>query len=493
MISPFPRFIASYALALVAGIAAPAVGSMPASLDPDALAPTQSDPQVVEVTVTGFGSSPQAALDDAIRNALKQVAGEFIRSDTEVDGDEIVQDRVIAHAQGFVESAAKLGEPVLKDGIYRQRVLVKVRKSQVAEVMRGPAKSEGAADGLSMYARLKSLRERKASAAELMSVLFEGFPASVLKCEIAEGPVEIEPGQDPSIRVPQLPAGQAFVLVKVDIMVDAAKWREWCRGAREVLGAVSEASQRIRWNPKSAGARRVSLETGVGPEFIRYFAGGMSDAAASAEHLCLNARTSVTLAQSLFSLQPKARPAAPGSIKSPATSSAGGLRIGLLESLGGELEAFVVPWQALARWDAATPHGAPTMTVGLFDGSGAQIAAPSVGATGGVPRAALVFDNANYLVASPAFVSMFSENLALGSQRAMILMPALESGCFDYSNPNDDFDGQGVAASRMTMPFGFIVPMDELPRIKSARAELGKTVPRNPGFADTFREGFPRR
>jgi len=43
------------------------------------------------------------------------------------------------------------------------------------------------------------------------------------------------------------------------------------------------------------------------------------------------------------------------------------------------------------------------------------------------------------------------------------------------------------------MPFGFIVPMDELPMIKSARAELGKTVPRNPGFADTFREGFPRR
>lgn len=444
----------------------------------------------VEVTVTGFGGTPQEALDDAIRTALRQVAGEFVRSDSAVEGDELVQDKVIAHSQGFVERATKIGEPVLKDGVYRQRVAVKVRKSRVAEVLREPAKSQGQADGVSMYARIKSMRERQASAAELMEVLFDGFPANVMKCEISEGPTELEPGADPSFRVPPLGPGQAFVLVKVDLAIDQAKWKEWCRGAREVFTAVAEVSQRVRWNPRLGGAQRVSIERGIAPDFIRYFAGGMSDAAAESEHLCLNARTSEALAQTMFAMRAPAQPTAPGSIKAPRSGGGKCLHVGLLSSLDGELEVFAIPSTALKRWSMATPHGVPAMSVTLLDEAGRALASPAAGATGGEPRAALVMDSRNYLVGSPAFVGMFGVNSQVGGPRGVVLMPALESGCYDYSNPNDDFDGCGVAVSRLSMPFGFIVPVSDLPRIKSVQATLGKALLRNPGFADEFAAGI---
>ena len=174
-----------------------------------------------------------------------------MRADTKVVNDQVVQDRIISHSGGFIESATKQGTPTLKGVTYQQVVIVRVRRGKVSEVLVSEAT---AVDGDSLYARVKAMREQKSSGAELLAAVFEGFPANVLKCQVAEGPTDIKVPSD------QLDKGQVMVSVIIDIQLDKEKWKSWCKGAREAFDAIASVKKTLPWNPKKAGAQRVSVK-----------------------------------------------------------------------------------------------------------------------------------------------------------------------------------------------------------------------------------------
>ncbi len=88
--------------------------------------------QTVEVTgeaaATGDDSSAMAdakerAREDALREAVSQVAGTLITGDTLVEGNVMVQDKITSHASGYVKKWSYVGDPQI-DG---RSVKVKVR------------------------------------------------------------------------------------------------------------------------------------------------------------------------------------------------------------------------------------------------------------------------------------------------------------------------------------------------------------------------------
>lgn len=56
------------------------------------------------VTVTGYGVSQEAALNDALRNAVEQAVGTLVDSQTLVKNAEVVNDEIYTKSQGFVQN-----------------------------------------------------------------------------------------------------------------------------------------------------------------------------------------------------------------------------------------------------------------------------------------------------------------------------------------------------------------------------------------------------
>lgn len=81
--------------------------------------------EVREVVVTGSGVSRNAAIRDALRAAIEQALGVFIDSSTRVQNGELIDDKILSHAEGFVSGQEVLEEKAGK-GVFQVKVKVRV-------------------------------------------------------------------------------------------------------------------------------------------------------------------------------------------------------------------------------------------------------------------------------------------------------------------------------------------------------------------------------
>ena len=171
-------------------------------------------------------------------------------------------------------------------------------KSSDAAKAADAAKAEAVVDSDSLSARIKTMRESKTSAAEMLQAVFEGFPENVLKYEVTEGPTQVKLTDKAAAEAAA--EGDVIVQVKVDIEIDKQKYAIWCKGAKEGLSAIATETKTISWNPKKGGAVKISKKSASGGatsdgssshypghEFVETFGRFMSKETAKAEHLLL--------------------------------------------------------------------------------------------------------------------------------------------------------------------------------------------------------------
>lgn len=148
--------------------------------------PAADAPEVVTVVAEGAGTTPEAATKDAIRNAVRQVVGVLIDSETLVKNDDLISDRLIAASNGFVTKYEKLSEK--KDGgLIRVRIKAVVEKGQVASRLKEAKVITTAVDGSSLAAEKMTKEEARKNAKALIAKQFVGFE-KLLKAEVVGRP-----------------------------------------------------------------------------------------------------------------------------------------------------------------------------------------------------------------------------------------------------------------------------------------------------------------
>ena len=430
---------------------------------------------VVVVEVVGTGATPEAAFDDAVKSALMQVVGTFSKSYTQIENDQVVLDRIIKHNQGFIESATKQGPAKLKSGQFEVAVTVSVRRGKVVEVLTEAAKTEAAVDGDSLYARIKTMRESKSSAAEILHAVFEGFPANVLKCEVAEGPTQVK------LTNQAADEGDVIVQVKVDIEIDKEKYAIWCKGAKEAFSAIATEQKTISWNPKKGGAVKISKKSAKnnsydGGDFVNSFGWLMSEQTAKAEHLFIK-RDSWTqftqqievMSKSVSSSKGKGSKADESLHDGVVTQKDVGF-ICLLSSAGGSVDVFVIPSEVMGTLDNLDQ--APLISTDLLDEAGDTIA--SVIRPDGdpvlfvkeasQPKAFLFKYTSQYWNSSPTRAFPISN----GDKSAAFLISPFSQGIAF----NDH-----TFSSRISIPFWFSIALKDLPNCKKVDVKLGDRAP----------------
>lgn len=421
---------------------------------------------VVEVEVTGQGATPQEAFDDALRTALREVVGAFVRSDSKVVNDQLIQDRILSHSQGFIESTEKVGDAVLKDGLYRQAAKVRVRRGKIFDALGNPGEVEVAVDGTSLYARIVTLKEQRATAQQIYDAVFEGWPANVLACQVSQAPRAMEA---PPKHV-QVPPGYTCMEIRVDVIVDAKRWEQWCKAASEGLSAIASSKASIKWNPKAAGAAPIEISP------TKPLGQLMSQEALKAKVLALEGRPkSPSLVRPLWN-----------QAKSLAPKDHRGMTLILLERLGApNAQCFFLPvsesvdlGEVPSLWGVAAP---PAIECSLVDAAGDSVGSivdwPNREPMRPAERVARELLEDLYCIASPAVPGVRFESADGRFDRAarpVLVLPTL-SVRSRYRTPPGDEDVQ-LLCPRLTFVFRFVVSDEELDQPLTARATLGDRI-----------------
>ncbi len=82
------------------------------------------------IEVEGVGLTPEEALRDAFRNAVRMVLGAIIDAETRVEADQSLRERVLTFSEGYVSHYEELGQSA-SQGLVRRRIVAWVRRGDV--------------------------------------------------------------------------------------------------------------------------------------------------------------------------------------------------------------------------------------------------------------------------------------------------------------------------------------------------------------------------
>jgi hypothetical protein len=98
---------------------------------------------IINIKSTGYGASEVEATKDALNTALHSAVGSYLVSHSEVKNRMLVQDRIIQHAQGKIESYTKLSSAYDSNNkIYTTVINTQVEKSMLANALQSVIGSE---------------------------------------------------------------------------------------------------------------------------------------------------------------------------------------------------------------------------------------------------------------------------------------------------------------------------------------------------------------
>ena len=98
---------------------------------------------IINIESTGYGASEVEATKDALNTALHSAVGSYLVSHSEVKNRMLVQDRIIQHAQGKIESYTKLSSAYDSNNkIYTTVLDAQVEKSILANALQSVIGSE---------------------------------------------------------------------------------------------------------------------------------------------------------------------------------------------------------------------------------------------------------------------------------------------------------------------------------------------------------------
>jgi hypothetical protein len=162
-----------------------------------------------EITIAeGVGVDAESARRDACRNAVRQVVGAYVDSETVVANDELITDRVVVLSPAFVEKVEPIvGSERSEDGLLRVRVRAHVKLTKLLnELAAGKVRTKAIArkiDTESLVAELTTKSDHHEARGAVLGKLFSDYPVSCLLVTQAEKEsIEKSPDGRTYLRVP---------------------------------------------------------------------------------------------------------------------------------------------------------------------------------------------------------------------------------------------------------------------------------------------------
>ena len=132
-------------------------------LHPAAVWCVSSNDDTKTTEVEGVGPNRDLALKDAWRNAVENTVGGFVASATVVKNHQLIEDYILAYADGYIEDFDVLGEGYRRES-YWIKIMAKVKKGLLLNTLK---KHNINIKGESLYATLMTNKQAKKNRVEI--------------------------------------------------------------------------------------------------------------------------------------------------------------------------------------------------------------------------------------------------------------------------------------------------------------------------------------
>ena len=144
--------------------------------------------ETITVTVTGLGTTIEAARKNAIQKAVRKALGEVVDAETIAKNGELIKDEVLTYSDGFINQTLDLSGPE-KDtdlGLFSLTIQAEVIRSKVVKRLKEVNIKVVEIDGNSLFAQALSKMDKAESGKSLLAkALNEDLdPAKLIKCDL---------------------------------------------------------------------------------------------------------------------------------------------------------------------------------------------------------------------------------------------------------------------------------------------------------------------
>ena len=201
------------------------------------------------VIARGAGMSSDEAKEDAWRNAIEQVAGVLITARSQIENNQLVEDKITAHSNAYIVEFQLIDENI-ESGIVRVQINAKVAIKILFEHLSKYSDSLEFrnTDGQSMHASIVTQNKRTKSAIETLPAAMQGYPEELFDIEIGKTRMAMKG---------VFKDGMEHLIVPVTFSFNIKAWNIFSNNLNEYLRHVSNdtSSFKLRLQELRLGSR----------------------------------------------------------------------------------------------------------------------------------------------------------------------------------------------------------------------------------------------
>lgn len=144
-------------------------------------------PPLRSVVVTGAGETAEKATEDALRNAVEQAVGALIDAKTMVEGDQVIQDKVLRMSNAFVDSYDVL-KRWSEGNLQYCRISAQVKSRELRATLAAEPVFKGKIEGENLGAQVLGDLTAKAGTGELFEQFLTDLQAKTLFAKVTGQP-----------------------------------------------------------------------------------------------------------------------------------------------------------------------------------------------------------------------------------------------------------------------------------------------------------------
>lgn len=145
------------------------------------------EPEKTEkVVATGYGVNADKAKENAIRNAVEQVIGTYVSSDTIVKNSQLVKDEILSFSGGYVKETRVVSQKKDNDGLSVVQIEATVVSTKLKRKLESLNIATKQVDGGSLFGESFSKINAQKSGSEVLGKILSKYPQAAYKIDVGK-------------------------------------------------------------------------------------------------------------------------------------------------------------------------------------------------------------------------------------------------------------------------------------------------------------------
>lgn len=196
---------------------------------PTSISNNLPEPENGYYRVMGTGKNFEEARLDGFKLAVEKAVGSIVVTEKLANNNILIRDQIVLHSSGYVDDF-KIIERSGSNISYRVIMDVKVKSSQIANIILGTTNKAGRVDSNRVYGQYDSINQERKEAESLINNLLDSFPRKSFKIDIKPMRVKLDDNRD--------------MLIEIDSTIS---WNEaWLNNLIETFNRVKDNDKTTR-------------------------------------------------------------------------------------------------------------------------------------------------------------------------------------------------------------------------------------------------------